>query len=125
MTHGLQQLVSALQGGKSSRSSEQLYAIQSLQYTLTGWTRKTAPVARTDRLADDQKMWADRQLAPPTPRVPSPPPHGRYPTSKGATPAGSKGAEANSSKGEGTTPFGGHSASGAPHSLGLCAGANV
>ena len=73
-THGLQQLMSALQVGTSSRSSEQLHAIQSLQDTLAGWTRNTAPVARTDRLSDDQKMWADRQLAPPTPRVPSPSP---------------------------------------------------
>ena len=74
MTHGLQQLVSDLQGGTSSRSSEQLHAIQSLQDTLTGWTRKMTPVARTDRLSDDQKTWADRQLVPPTPRVPSPSP---------------------------------------------------
>ena len=72
---GLQQLLSALQGGTSSRSSKQLHAIQSLQDTLTGWTRKMTTVVRTDRLSDNQKMWADRQLAPPTPRVPIP-----YPT---------------------------------------------
>ena len=88
MTHGLQKLVSALQGGTSSRSSEQLHAIQSLQDTLTSWTRNTAPVAHTDRLSDNQKMWADHQLAPPTPRVLIPPPtEGTQPPRVQARPA--------------------------------------
>ena len=36
VNHGMQQLVSALQGGKTSIYSKQLHAILSLQDTLTG-----------------------------------------------------------------------------------------
>lgn len=66
MTNGLQQLVAALQGGKSSRSSEQLNAIQLLPDTMTGWSGDVAPTERSARCsnagANWDKMWDDRLL---------------------------------------------------------------
>ena len=72
VTHGLQQLVSALQGGVSLHSSEQLGAIQLLQDTLTGWSADASPANRIDRLAEAQQKWDDRLLKLPTMRVPEP-----------------------------------------------------
>ena len=62
VTHGLQQLVSALQGGTPARSSEQLHAMETLQVTLTGWSEGTTSV-------DPKKKWSDLLPTPPAPRV--------------------------------------------------------
>ena len=72
VTHGLQQLVSALQGGTPSRSSEQLDAIQQLQDTLTGWSADVSPTGRVNRLAEAQEKWNDRLRQLPAHNLPEP-----------------------------------------------------
>ena len=80
VTNGLQQLVAALQGGASSRSSEQLSAIQLLQDTLTSWSGSDSPseppVPQKEAGTNWDKRWNDRvrESTPTTaPTVPTPP----------------------------------------------------
>ena len=70
--HGLKQLTAALQGAPSSRSGDQIRALQYLKDTLTNWDVDTTPKELIATQHDKKDKWDDRlppRVHQPVPRV--------------------------------------------------------